>query len=41
MKLFNSYYIPETGESQVTLVNRYGKYTGMAFVHPDDKETAS
>lgn len=41
MKLINSYYIPETGESQVTLANRYGQYTGMAFVHPEDKNTAS
>lgn len=41
MKLLYSYYIPETGESTVTLANRYGTYTGTARVHPEDKNNAS
>lgn len=36
MKLTYSFFNPKTGESVVTLTNRYGSYTGKAKLHPDD-----
>lgn len=41
MKFLYGYYNDQTGESTVTLANKYGQYTGYAYLHPDDKESAS
>lgn len=41
MKLLYSYFLPETGESFVALINKDGVYTGTAKLHPDDKQFAS
>lgn len=41
MKFICGYYNDQTGESTVTLANKYGQYTGYAYLHPDDKESAS
>ena len=37
-KLSNSAFDPETGISTVTVKTKRGTYTGIAKVHPEDKE---
>lgn len=41
MKFLYGYFNQDTGESVVTLADRYGTYTGQAKLHPDDKDNAS
>lgn len=41
MKLLYGEYNFNTGKSTVTLADRYGKYTGYAKLHPDDKDNES
>lgn len=41
MKFLYGYFNEQTGESIVTLANKYGHYTGYAYLHPDDKNNAS
>lgn len=36
MKFLSNSFNPETGISQVTLADKYGRYTGIAKLHPDD-----
>ena len=40
-KLSNSTFNPETGISTVTVKTKRGTYTGVAKVHPEDKEIQS
>ena len=40
-KLSNSAFDPETGISTVTVKTKRGTYTGIAKVHPEDKEIQS
>lgn len=41
MKFLYGYFDQETGKSQVGLVDKYGRYIGYAYLHPDDKNNAS
>lgn len=41
MKFLYGYFDQETGKSQVCLADKYGKYIGYAYLHPDDKNNAS
>lgn len=41
MKFLYGYFDQETGKSQVGLADKYGKYVGYAYLHPDDKNNAS
>ena len=41
VKLSNSAFDPETGISTVTVKTKRGTYTGVAKIHPDDKEIQS
>lgn len=41
VKLSNSTFDPETGVSTVTVKTKRGIYTGVAKIHPDDKEIQS
>ena len=41
MKLKDSFFNEETGQSEVVLVDRFGTYIGKARLHPDDKDNAS
>ena len=41
MKFLRGRFNKETGVSIVTLSDRYGRYTGVAILHPDDKNNAS
>ena len=36
-KIIYSDYNPETGKSVVTIRNKFGTFTGYAFLHPDEK----
>ena len=40
-KIIKSYSNEDTGVSVVTIQNKYGKFYGMAFCHPDDMENFS
>lgn len=40
-KLFNSNFNPDTGVSTVTIKTKRGIFTGVAKVHPEDKEVQS
>ena len=41
MKLINSSFNKETGQSFVTLADKYGLYTGKAKAHPDQRNRVS
>lgn len=41
MKILYGYFNQKTGESTVTLADKYGTYTGYAKLHPNDKANAS
>lgn len=41
MKFLYGDYNFNTGKSTVTLADRYGRYTGYAKLHPDDKDNES
>ena len=41
MKFLYGYFDQETGKSQVGVADKYGKYVGYAYLHPDDKNNAS
>ena len=40
-KIINSYTSEKSGFSRVTIQNKYGKFTGYSFCHPDDMKTFS
>ena len=41
MKFLYSHFNEETGKSIAVLSDKYGKYSGQAKLHPDDKDNAS
>lgn len=40
-KIINSNFDEKTGISRITIQNKYGKFTGFSFCHPDDIENVS
>lgn len=40
-KIINSTFDPDTGTSKVTIQNKYGKFNGSAFCHPNDMDNFS
>lgn len=41
MKMIYSHYEPETGISKIILADKRGKYTGIAKLHPEEKQNES
>lgn len=41
MKFIDSYYYPENGHSRVIVQHLGEKFTGRAWIHPDEKDKAS